>query len=212
MPSFFVFFIVIIVIHCYNDNRIKALKGELTMRVISGRARGTKLLGPEGLETRPTSDRIKESLFNIIGIDIQDTCFLDIFSGSGGIGIEALSRGASQAVFIDQSKEAHKVIQANLLKTRFTQEAVLLKMPVREALRKLGLEGKKFHIIFMDPPYHQDLVGESVELIIKNDLLLPQGYIIIERPTDYTMKDYKEFRVWKEKKYKMTTMSFLKGV
>ena len=180
------------------------------MRVISGKARGTKLIGPEGLETRPTSDRIKESLFNMIGMDLYDVCFLDIFSGSGAIGIEALSRGAKEATFIEQSKTAYKSIEANIKKTKLSQQSSILNMSVSKALNELGY--KNFNVIFMDPPYNKDMINHTLQLIIKNKLLLSGGYIIVERPTSYKIDDLEQLYLWKEKKYNMTTMSFLKGV
>lgn len=181
------------------------------MRVIAGKARGTKLISPEGLETRPTTDRIKESLFNIIAPDLYDCLFLDLFSGSGGIGIEALSRGAKEAVFVDMSKDAFKCIKTNVEKTRFTQEAVIFNSSMELALNQLGKENKKFHIIFMDPPYNKDVINDTIELIVKYGLLVPKGYIIIESDSLYTITHSKELILYKEKKYGGTTMSFLKG-
>lgn len=182
------------------------------MRVISGKARGTKLIGPEGLETRPTSDRIKESLFNIIGQDLYEASFLDLFSGSGAIGIEALSRGAKEAVFVEMSKEAVKSIEENIKKTKFSVESTVLKMTMDKALGQLGNKNKKYDVIFMDPPYNKDMINETLFLIIKNDLLKPGGYIIVERPANYIVKDFEELPLWKEKKYGITIMTFLKGV
>ncbi|HHX60171.1 MAG TPA: 16S rRNA (guanine(966)-N(2))-methyltransferase RsmD [Epulopiscium sp.] len=182
------------------------------MRVITGKARGTKLIGPEGLETRPTSDRIKESLFNIMGQDLYDISFLDIFSGSGAIGIEALSRGAKEATFIEISKAAYKYIERNIQKTRFHEESTILNMSVDQALNQLGSHHKKFDVIFMDPPYNKEMINNTLSLIIKNALLASDGYIVVERPSDYTIDNHKELQLWKEKKYGITTMSFLKGV
>ncbi len=182
------------------------------MRVITGKARGTKLIGPEGLETRPTSDRIKESLFNIIGQDLYDCSFLDIFSGSGAIGIEALSRGARDASFIDQSKGAYKAIEANINKTKFKAESSVFNMSADQALGELGNKNKKYDVIFMDPPYTKDIINNTLRLIVKNNLLAQDGYIIVERPRTYQMVLEKELELWKEKNYGMTTMSFLKGV
>ena len=147
----------------------------------------------------------------MIGMDLYESCFLDIFSGSGAIGIEALSRGAKEAVFIEQSKAAYKIIQTNINKTKFTKESTVLNMGAEEALDKLGHKNKKFDVIFMDPPYNRDMINETIDLIIKNKLLSPEGYIIIERPTGYKIEDKEGLYLWKEKKYSVTTMSFLKG-
>lgn len=182
------------------------------MRVIAGRARGSKLVGPSGQETRPTSDRIKESLFNMIGFELYDKSFLDLYSGSGAIGIEALSRGAKDATFVESSREANKAISSNINKTRFNEDSTILNMDIYKALDRLGKENKKFNIIFMDPPYNKDLINNTLQAIIDNKLLDPEGFIIIEKPKDYKLKDYKELKIWKEKDYKITTMIFLKGV
>lgn len=181
------------------------------MRVISGSAKGAKLIAPEGLETRPTSDRIKESLFNMISFDLYDAKFLDLFSGSGGIGIEALSRGAKQAVFVDSSKEAYQCIKNNLNKTRFLEKSLVLNTTIEQALTELGSLSEQFDIIFMDPPYNKDMIDSTINLIVKNSLLSQEGYIIVERASSHITLDYNNLKVWKEKKYKTTTMSFLKG-
>ena len=122
------------------------------MRVIAGSARSLKLKTLEGLDTRPTTDRIKETLFNIIGPTIYDSIFLDLFSGSGGIGIEALSRGAKEAVFVENNPKAMRCIKDNLRFTRLESRAATMTADVMNALYRL--EGEKiFDIIFMDPPY-----------------------------------------------------------
>ncbi len=182
------------------------------MRVITGKARGTKLLGPEGLETRPTTDRIKESLFNMINQDLYDASFLDIFSGSGAIGIEALSRGAKDSTFIENSKTALKCLQENINKTKFNNESTLLNMDVERALNQLGNKNKKYDVIFMDPPYNIDIINTTLLHIIENNLLRSGGYLIIEGPTGYKINDIKDLHLWREKNYGATTISFLKGV
>ncbi|MGN0376363.1 MAG: 16S rRNA (guanine(966)-N(2))-methyltransferase RsmD, partial [Suilimivivens sp.] len=121
------------------------------MRVIAGTARSLKLKTPEGMDTRPTTDRIKETLFNMIQMDIPGSIFVDLFSGSGGIGIEALSRGARHAYFVENAKEAVSCIQENLVFTKFTDRATLLKQDVLSALSLIS--EKEADIIFMDPPY-----------------------------------------------------------
>ena len=132
------------------------------MRVIAGKARGTKLAAPDGLETRPTADRIKESLFNMIASDLYDCRFLDLFSGSGGIGIEALSRGAREAVFVDLSKGALKCIRLNIEKTKFGDKSAVLNTSVEAAFNQFKQHNRKFDIIFMDPPYNKDIIGDTL--------------------------------------------------
>ena len=149
------------------------------MRVISGIARGTKLLAPK-IGTRPTSDRAKESIFNIIAERIPDSNFLDIFAGSGAIGIEALSRRARHAVFIDNSKEAIKIIRQNLEKTKLSDRATIF-----DDILKIGRQvaAPTFDIIFMDPPFDKNLIEPTLDIIISKNILSPTGLIIVEQPT-----------------------------
>ena len=151
------------------------------MRVISGEARRTLLTTPTGLNTRPTSDRAKENLFNILNPRVQNARFLDIFSGSGAIGIEAMSRGASEAVFIENAPNAIAAIKQNLIKTRFIN-AEILPIHVIAALAQLKVAERKFDIIFLDPPYESNLLEEVLQEI--PTLLAPHGIIVAE--TDKT--------------------------
>ena len=126
------------------------------MRVIAGKARRIQLKSMEGMNTRPTTDRIKETLFNMLSQDIYGCHFLDLFSGSGAIGIEALSRGAARAVFVEKNPKACTCIRENLTFTKLADSGTLLNMDVMQALR--SLEGKGvFDCIFMDPPYNHEL-------------------------------------------------------
>ena len=173
------------------------------MRVISGIARGTKLIAPK-TGTRPTSDRAKESIFNIIAEKIPDSNFLDIFAGSGSIGIEALSRRAKHAVFIDNSQEAIKVIKKNLEKTKLSDRAMILdnisKIERQDAVPTKNntllqstfvgatVPGRPFvpamfDIIFLDPPFDKNLIEPTLDIIIDKKILAPKGIIIIEKPT-----------------------------
>ena len=145
------------------------------MRVIAGAAKGHNLQTIEGLATRPTTDRIKETLFNIIAFDLPECSFLDLFAGSGGIGIEALSRGASEAVFVDASAECQAVITDNLKHTKLQDRAKLMKTDVLSALDKLAAEGKSFDIIFMDPPYESELYGPVLQKIVETNILKQEG-------------------------------------
>lgn len=150
------------------------------MRVISGIARGTKLYTLNGLETRPTLDRIKESLFNIIQFKVKDAMILDLFSGSGALAIESLSRGASYAFLCDFSKEAINIIKKNLEKTRFASKADLKQMEFKKYLEFLNKSEKKFDIIFLDPPYDTNYIYIATKLILEYKLLNKDGIIIAE--------------------------------
>lgn len=149
------------------------------MRVIAGSAKRTVLVAPAGQFTRPTADRVKESLFNIISHNVPGARFLDLFCGSGGIGIEALSRGADFAIFVDSSTEAIKATRVNLEKTRFTSSAVL-HMPIESAMSRLVKNGHSFDIIFADPPYGRDFEVQVLKLLHDYNLLAKDGIIIIE--------------------------------
>ena len=162
------------------------------MRIISGKARGTKINTIDEVTTRPTLDRVRESLFNIIQNYVSNTYVLDIFAGSGALGIEALSRGAKQAVFCDINKDAVKIINENLMKTRLKENAIVYNMNYKKMIEKLSKNDSKFDIVFVDPPYKENLAVNSVKLIIQNNLLNENGIIIIE--TDEKERDLKELQ------------------
>lgn len=180
------------------------------MRVIAGAAKGHKLQTIEGLETRPTTDRIKETLFNIIAFDLPECTFLDVFSGSGAIGIEALSRGAKKAVFVEQSPLCQKVISENLAHTRLQERAEVMQNDVLMALDKLTAKQESFDMIFMDPPYAAGMVKPTLEKIVAGNLLRQNGYIIVERSSQIPLEQVKGLYLEKEKKYKTTVISFLR--
>lgn len=148
------------------------------MRVITGTARGRKLKELPGLATRPTTDRVKESIFNIVQFDIEGRRVLDLFAGTGQLGIEALSRGAREAVFIDQRNEAVKVIKENLQLTHLSDFGRVI---CGDAVSYLTHCGEKFDLIFLDPPYESALLESSLKNIAKFDNLNPGGIIVCER-------------------------------
>lgn len=150
------------------------------MRIISGVARGTKLITLEGIATRPTLDRIKESLFSIIQNKIPNAVVLDLFAGSGALGIECLSRGALFCTFCDSSNKAIKVIKQNIEKTRMSEKALVIQADYATCLKKISNQKNSFDIIFLDPPYESNLIEKSIEKIIEFDLLKQDGIIIAE--------------------------------
>jgi len=154
------------------------------MRIIAGTVRRTNLIAPKGLNTRPTSDMAKEGLFNILSAKIYGACFLDLFCGSGAIGLEALSRGAKEAVFIENTKTAIAAVSQNLKKTKL-QNAQILEMPAEKAISKLAANGRMFDIIFMDPPYDTMLITQTLIQLAEANLLAKMGIIIAE--TDSSM-------------------------
>lgn len=182
------------------------------MRVIAGVARRLPLVAPEGRDTRPTTDRIKETLFNILQEDIPDCHFLDLYSGSGGIAIEALSRGAKSAVLVEKGRDALKCIDLNLAKTRMKDKAVVLPMDVVRALAKLSMQGEKFDVIYMDPPYKSEQEELVLEAIYSGDVLKENGQIIVEmsnnREVDYVNNMH--YDIEKIKIYKTNQHVFLR--
>lgn len=150
------------------------------MRVISGKARGKKLVSLEGINTRPTLDRVKEALFNIIQFDIPGKRVLDLFAGSGALGIEAISRGAETATFCDNSIDAIQVIKTNIENTKCTDKSVVLQKDYLLALNYLAKSKQKFDLIFLDPPYRTDFSDKAIEKILELDLLSKEGIIILE--------------------------------
>ena len=182
------------------------------MRVISGKCRGTKLIAPEGSNTRPTIDRIKETLFNMISFDIPGCLFLDLFSGSGGIGIEALRRGAKQAVMLEHHQEALACIHKNLEKTRLQDDARVYNIDIYTALQKLKQNNEKFDVIFMDPPYQMEGIPKIFECIKQYELLSETGYVILERATTNKSLNFEGYVLIKEKTYKTTTLSFFERI
>lgn len=149
------------------------------MRVITGKARGVTLKTPEGLQTRPTTDRVKEALFSIIQFDIPAASVLDLFGGTGQLGIEALSRGAKRAVFVDESDKACRLIQENLRRTRMEGEGTVVR---GDYLAYLSRCREKFDIIFLDPPYAEVFLENALKRITEIDILQSGGIIVTERP------------------------------
>ena len=149
------------------------------MRVITGKARGVALKTPDGLLTRPTSDRVKEALFSIIQFDIPGARVLDLFGGTGQLGIEALSRGAIKAVFVDEREDACRLIKENLRRTRLEQDAQVVRS---DYLSYLDRCGERFDIIFLDPPYAEVFLENSIKRITEIDILQSGGIIVAERP------------------------------
>jgi len=175
------------------------------VRVIAGFARGRKLTALKGLDIRPTTDRMKENLFNILAARILGARFLDIFSGTGAIGIEALSRGAESAVFVDAFSAF--LIKQNLSLTGLTERAIVLNNDYAAALRKLNEKHMIFDIAFMDPPYNKGFVPQAAALIIELRLLGPQGLLVVESATTEKPQIY-NMSLYKVKRYNTTAFFF----
>lgn len=181
------------------------------MRIISGKARGTKLYTLAGTATRPTLDRVKESLFNIIQNDIEDSTVLDLFSGSGAIGLEFLSRGAKRAVLCDSSKDAIKIIKQNVQKTHFEEKVEVYNMEFTKLVERL--QNQKFDIIYIDPPYATDFIKISLEKIIEYELVNENTKIIVETDDETRILNQIEkmdVEITDKRKYGRATIIFLK--
>lgn len=175
------------------------------MRVIAGKARSVPLLSREGLDTRPTSDRVKEAVFNIIQFEVEGRRVLDLFGGSGQMAIEALSRGAAEAVIVDQSKESVFVIRQNLAKTKLSDLAEVVCADYMEYLNRAK---GKFDLIFLDPPYREKFLENALKRISEIDILKSGGIIICERPADKVLPDdYAAFSRARDYRYGRTGIS-----
>ena len=172
------------------------------MRVIAGTARSVPLLSRDGLDTRPTTDRVKEAIFNIIQFDIEGRQLLDLFGGSGQMAIEALSRGAAGAVIVDQSKDSISIIRQNLQKTKLTEKAEVVCADYMEYLNRCK---KRFDLIFLDPPYREKFLENALNRISEIDILKSGGIIICERPAEKALPDaYAAFRRVRDYRYGRT--------
>lgn len=172
------------------------------MRVIAGTAKSLRLKTPAGMDTRPTTDRIKETLFNMLQPYIPDAVFIDLYSGSGGIGIEALSRGARHAYFVENNKNALACITENLQFTKFTDRATVLKQDVISALQ--GIHEKEADIIFMDPPYDRDYEKDVLRILKDAPYVTERTLVVIEASLacDFSYLGQMGFELTKEKCYK----------
>ena len=180
------------------------------MRVIAGSARSIPLITPKGDKTRPTIDKHKETLFNCLTNSLYDAVFVDLYSGSGAIGIEALSRGAKRAYFVENDKEALACIRKNLEKTRLSDKATVLACDVRRAL-SFDIK-EKADIIFMDPPFSLHAKDEILKLIRERDLLAEDGIVVVECESaeDFSRISENGFEIFKEKDYKSCRHVFLR--
>jgi len=150
------------------------------MRVISGAAKGKLLKTPKGLHTRPTSAKVKEALFSMIHFYIPGSIVLDLFSGTGSLGIEALSRGAEKAYFVDNHPKSIQTIKENIHSTGYDAKSVIFFCDAQKAIQKLASAGEQIDIVFMDPPYHEDILFPCIDAIIEKKVLKKAGILIIE--------------------------------
>ena len=176
------------------------------MRVIAGSAKGTTLKTPEGMRTRPTTDRVKEALFSILQFDLPGASVLDLFGGTGQLGIEALSRGASRAVFVDEQEAACRLIRENLKKTHLEAQAQVIRGDYKRYLLSCR---EKFRILFLDPPYAEVFLENSIKRITEIDILQSNGIIATERPLGKELPwEFPGFTRSKDYKYGQILLTF----
>ncbi len=181
------------------------------MRIIGGTARSLPLKTVDGTETRPTTDRTKETLFNILGDEVRDSVFLDLFAGSGSVGLEAVSRGASEAVFVDHSRRAAACIRDNIDFTGFGGQCELICADFRKAIKEM--EGRySFDIVFLDPPYGKGLAEQALGLLRQSSLCADGTLFVVEESIGFDPEELTRagYEVARDKKYKTNRHIFLK--
>ena len=176
------------------------------MRIISGKKRGLKLLSPVDYSVRPTTDKIKESIFNILFEIDENSIVLDLFCGSGAVGIEFLSRGANKVYFCDLSVDSLKITKKNLENSEFLDNSIIINNDYMYCLNYFYNNCLKFDYIFLDPPYKYEYIEKALDFIWNNNILQEDGLIIIETDKDISIKN---FEIIKEKNYSKIKIMFL---
>ncbi len=182
-----------------------------TMRIISGTARGRSLVAPAGEKTRPTLDYVRESLFNIILWDVQDARVLDLFAGTGALSLEAISRGAREAVLIDMDRDACAAIKKNMESTKLGDRCRLIARDYQQAMDTLAREGQKFDVVFIDPPYRMENTGEMCAALYDKGLLSDAFMIVVEHRRGLAPLLDERFEAYDLRKYRDTEITFVRG-
>jgi len=179
------------------------------MRVISGKAKGHKLKAPKSDRVRPALDQVKEAVFNIL-FDVEDLSVLDLFAGCGSVGIEALSRGAKSALFVEIWDKAVESIRENLAHCKLSESATIMKMPVERAIETLSRRGASFDLIFVDPPYLKELVNPTLEQLSRSGIAHRNSIIVVEHHPKEPVSAPESLVLTDSRKYGQTRISFLK--
>ncbi|MEW6672588.1 MAG: 16S rRNA (guanine(966)-N(2))-methyltransferase RsmD [Thermodesulfobacteriota bacterium] len=183
------------------------------MRIIGGRLKGKRLFSIPGKKVRPTADRLRESIFNILSFRVPEAIVLDLFSGTGAFGIEALSRGASHAVFIEKSKEALSVIKRNIQAGKLDRQAQVIRWDVTKNLNCLRRIAFRYDLVFMDPPYNRDMVQKALRSLYYGDCLNRGGWVVVEHSASEPIpENISEFAISDQRKYGKTLVTFLTNV
>jgi len=178
------------------------------MRVIAGTAKGMKLKGPEGSEFRPTADKVKEALFSILGQRAIDARFIDLYAGSGAVGIEALSRGAASTIFVENKKDSLRLIEDNLNKTGLHREARIIGADVKKALKSMSAENIIADLVYLDPPYNHPDLSAVVRSLFELGIVAEDGLVIAEHSSKN--RDWaNNFNLLKQKKYGDTSLTII---
>lgn len=180
------------------------------LRVIGGSLKGRKLLSIKGTITRPTSDRLREAIFNILSSRVQDSVVLDLFSGTGALGIEALSRGAGFAVFIDKDKASQAVIAKNIRACAVENKTRIIRWDITRNLNCIRSLRCGFRLVFMDPPYRKNMIAPTLTNLHQSGSLSPGGCIVIEHAVSESLpKNLEQLKIDSQRKYGKTLVSFL---
>ena len=180
------------------------------MRIIAGLARGRAIVAPPGEKTRPTQDHVRESLFNIIRWDLEDARVLDLFAGTGALSLEALSRGAAEAVLIDMDRDACAAIKKNMETTRLGDKCRLISRDYKQALEGLAREGKPFDVVFIDPPYRMENTGEMCAMLMDLNLLSDTCIILVEHKRGMPPLLDLRFEAYDLRRYRETEITFVR--
>jgi 16S rRNA (guanine(966)-N(2))-methyltransferase RsmD len=181
------------------------------VRIIAGTAKGRRLATPTGSHIRPVLDQVKESIFNIL-YSVENLDVLDLFAGTGSIGLEAISRGAASVMFVDSDREAVKLLHENIRKCSFENQCRVIPKHINSALKMLEKSGRKFDLIFIDPPYLKDLVNPTIRQVFETGLLNDGGTIIIEHHPKEPIENLPNgLKISDERKYGQTLMTFARG-
>lgn len=180
------------------------------LRIIAGERRGKTLRTLRGMATRPTADRVRESVFNILSHRVLNASVLDLFAGTGAMGIEALSRGAEDAVFIDNNQDALSVISRNIKDCHFEDKAKVIRWNITNNLNCLAGFEERFDLVFTDPPYNKNFIFPALRHLVKSNCLKDNALIVIEHGIEMIPTDISNFCLTDQRKYGKTFVSFLK--
>jgi len=183
------------------------------MRIVAGKNKGKILKSPKDLSVRPTSEKVREALFDILGTSVEETRFLDLFAGTGAVGIEALSRGAKNVIFIEKEQKCIKIIKENLEKTKNSQNAAVYKIDFLYGLKLLARRNILLDFIFLDPPYNRGLINISLSEISKLPILKHNGLVIAQYyKKEKIMENLNNLRLHNQRKYGECYLSFYEYV